>query len=85
MVLVTSDTNSSLWVINFGVSFHASSCTEALTNYKEGKFGNLYLGDNKACEIVGKGDILLSLGGAKLLLKDVRHALKLKRNPISVS
>ena len=55
-------------------------------NYQEGKFSEVYLGDNKACEIVGKGDILLSLkGGVKWLLKNVRHIPKLKRNLISVS
>ena len=44
------------------------------------------MGDNKACEIVGKGDILLSIeGGAQFLLQDVRHVPKLKRILIFVS
>ena len=86
LVLTTSDTTPDSWVIDSGASFHASSCSEAFTNYKEGKFGNVYLGDNKACEIVGKGDILLSIkGGGQLLLQDVRYVPKLKRNLISVS
>ncbi len=86
LVLVTSETTSNSWVIDSKASFHASSCSEAFTNYKEGKFGNVYLGDNKACEIVGKGDILLSIeGGTQLLLQDVRHVPKLKRNLIFVN
>ena len=86
LVLLTSDTTSNSWVIDSGASFHASSCSEAFTNYKEGKFGNVYLGDNKPCEIVGKGDILLSIeGGNQLLLEDVRHVPKLKINFIYVS
>lgn len=70
LVLATSDTTLNSWVIDSGASFHASSCSEAFTNYKEGKL---------ACEIIGKGDILLS---AQLLLQDVRHVPKLKRNLI---
>lgn len=54
-------------------------------NYEKGQFGNVFLGDNKACEIAGKGDVLLLLEGGKTwLLKDVRHVPKLKRNLISV-
>ena len=86
LVLTTSETTSDSWVIDSGASFHASSCSKAFTNYKEGKFGNVYLGDNKACEIVGKGDILLSIeGGAQLLLQDVRLVPKLKRKIIFFS
>ena len=59
---------------------------EYISNYQEGKFGEVYLGDNKVCETVGEADILLSLkGGVKWLLKDVHHVPKLKRNLIFVS
>lgn len=86
LILSTTETTSASWVLDSGASFHATSCTECFSNYQEGKFGVVYLGDNKACEIIGKRDILLSLkGGVKWLLKDVRHVPKLKRNLISVS
>ena len=59
---------------------------ECFSNYQEGKFLEVYFCDNKACEIIGKGDILLSLkGGIKWLLKHVHHVPKLKRNLITVS
>lgn len=59
---------------------------DCFTNYHEGQFGEVFLGDNKSCEIIGKGDILLQLeDGGQWLLKDVRHVPNLKRNLISVS
>jgi len=43
------------------------------------------LGDDESCDIVGKGDVMISLSnGLTLKLKNVRHVLKLKRNLISV-
>ena len=86
LILSTSDTKSDSWVIDSGASFHATSCTDCFTNYHEGQFGEVFLGDNKSCEIIGKGDILLQLeDGGQWLLKDVHHVPKLKRNLISVS
>jgi len=55
LVLATSDTTSNSWVIDSRALLHASSCSKAFPNYKEGKFGNVYLGDKKSCEILGKG------------------------------
>lgn len=46
----------------------------------------VYLGDDKACNIIGRGDVRLSLpNGGTWLLTDVRHIPSLKRNLISVS
>ena len=59
LVISTSDTKLDSWVIDFGASFHATSCTNCFTNCHEGQFGEVFLGDNKSSEIVGKGDILL--------------------------
>ena len=66
LILSTTETTSASWVLDSGASFHATSCMECFSNYQEGKFSDVYLGDNKACEIIGKRDILLSLkGGVK--------------------
>lgn len=86
LVLAAGNTDSDSLVLNFGASFHATPCQSAFTNYHEGMFGKVFLGDNKECDIVGKGDILLSLkNGSKWILKDVRHVPTLKHNLISVS
>ena len=48
-------------------------------------FGQVFLRDNKECDIVGKGVVLLSLkNGSKWLLKDIKHVPTLKRNLICV-
>ena len=45
----------------------------------------VYLRDNEPCDIVGKGDVMVSLSnGSTLKLRNVRHVPKLKRNLISV-
>ena len=59
LILSTSDSKSDSWVIDSATSFHATSCTDCFTNYHEGQFGEVFLGDNKSCEIVGKVDIFL--------------------------
>lgn len=77
LVFSTVDITSDSWVLDSKTSYHATSCMEAFMNYHKGQFKNVFLGDNKACEIVGKGDVLLPLEGGKTwLLKDVRHVPK---------
>lgn len=79
LIRSTSDSKSDSWVIDSRASFHATSCMDYFTNYHEGQFGEVFLGDNKSYEIVGKGDILLQLeDGGQWLLKDVHHVPKLK-------
>ena len=46
--------------------------------------GKVYLRDDEPCDIVGKGDVVVSLSnGLTLKLRNVRHVPKLKRNLIS--
>ena len=86
MVLATGDIDSSLWILDSDTSFHATPCRSAFTNYYESMCGKVFLGDNKECDIVVRGDILLSLkNGSQWFLKDVRHVPTLMRNLISVS
>ena len=61
LVLAAGDMDSSSWVLDSGTSFHATPCRSAFTNYHEGMFGKVFLGDNKECDIISKGDILLSI------------------------
>jgi len=45
----------------------------------------VYLGDDEPCNIIGKGDVVVSpSNGSTLKLRNVRHAPKLKRNLISI-
>ena len=44
-----------LWVLDSGASFHATPHRGYFIDYVQGDFGIIYLGDNKSCQIVGKG------------------------------
>ena len=45
----------------------------------------MYSGDDKSCDIVRKGDVVVSLSNGSILkLRNVRHVPKLKKNLISV-
>ncbi|GFS46649.1 hypothetical protein Acr_00g0103530 [Actinidia rufa] len=73
------------WIIDSGASFHATPCMDVLQNYVQGNFGKVYLGDDEACNIVGKGDVQITQTDRTILkLKDVRHVPSITRNLISV-
>lgn len=59
LIISTSGTTSDSWMLDSDVSLHCTPCTRAFMNYQEGQFGRVYLGDNKECDIIGKGDVLL--------------------------
>jgi hypothetical protein len=45
------------WVVDSGDSFHATPHRKYFQDYVQGDFGQVYLGDDKPCKIVGKGKI----------------------------
>ena len=47
------------WILDSGASFHSSPSKELFQNFKSGNFGKVYLADNKALEIEGKGDVCI--------------------------
>ena len=47
------------WILDSGASFHSSTSKELFQNCKSGNFGKVYLADNKALEIEGKGDVCI--------------------------
>ena len=66
-------------------SFHATFRRDIFQNYVKGELEKVYLRNNESCDIVGKDDVMTSLFNESILkLRNVRHALKLKRNLISV-
>ena len=51
----------------------------------KGKLGKVYLGDDEPCDIVGKGDLMVSLSNdSTIKLRNVRYVPKLKRKLISI-
>ncbi|XP_069151999.1 uncharacterized protein [Solanum lycopersicum] len=45
------------WILDSGASFNSSPSKEFFQSFKSGNFGKVYLADNKALEIEGKGDV----------------------------
>ena len=68
-----------------GASFHTTPYREIIQNYVTGDFGNVYLADGSALDVVGIGDVRILLSnGSVWLLEKVRHIPDLRRNLISV-
>ncbi|RVX07359.1 Retrovirus-related Pol polyprotein from transposon TNT 1-94 [Vitis vinifera] len=73
------------WILDSGASFHTTPHREIIQNYVAGDFGKVYLADGSALDVVGLGDVRISLpNGSVWLLEKVRHILDLRRNLISV-
>ena len=72
------------WVVDSGASFHATPDKKYFQDYVQGDFGQVRLGDDRPCEIVGMGRFLVKQhNGNQWKLKEVRHVPDLKKNLIS--
>ena len=49
------------WMLDLRASFHATTHRKYFSNYVQGGFGYVYLGDDKACKVVVKGKVLIKL------------------------
>ncbi|KAD5962030.1 hypothetical protein E3N88_13503 [Mikania micrantha] len=73
------------WVLDSGCSFHMTYMEESFCDLEKKKMGTVRLGDDRACEILGIGNVLLKLkNGTELMLKSVRYVPDLKRSLISM-
>ncbi len=72
------------WVLDSGASFHATSHMDLFENYISRNFSKVYLGDDQACDIIGKGDVKIQLNGSIWKLDNVRHVPDLRKNLISI-
>ena len=83
-LILSLDNTTESWVVDSGASFHTTRYKEYFQDYVQGDFGQVYLGDDGPCKIVGKGNIQLRLPNRnKWLLKYVKHVPDLRRNLIS--
>ncbi|RVW62119.1 Retrovirus-related Pol polyprotein from transposon TNT 1-94 [Vitis vinifera] len=84
-LLLAVDSPLDDWVLDSGASFHTTPHREIIQNYVAGDFGKVYLADGSALDVVGLGDVRISLpNGSVWLLEKVRHIPDLRRNLISV-
>ncbi|KAH9294939.1 hypothetical protein KI387_038527, partial [Taxus chinensis] len=54
-LILSLDNISESWVLDLGASFHAMPHRHYCTNFVQGDFGHVYLGDDEPCNIVRKG------------------------------
>ncbi|CAO2827530.1 unnamed protein product [Amaranthus hypochondriacus] len=72
------------WVLDSGASFHATSNKNFFEKYVNRNLGQVYLGDDQPCDIVGQGNVKIKLNGSAWELKDVKHVPDLRKNLIFV-
>ena len=83
-LILSLDNINDAQVVDLGASFHATPYRKYFQDYVQGDFGYVYLGDDKAYNIVGKGKVLVMLQNKdQWMLNHVRHILDLRRNLIS--
>ena len=54
-LILSLDNIYECWVVDSGASFHATPNRKYFKDYVQGDFGQVYLGDDEPCKIVGKG------------------------------
>jgi hypothetical protein len=83
-LILSLDNITEYWVVYSRVSFHATPLRKYFQDYVQGDFGQVHLGDDGPCKIVGMGNIQIKKNnGNQLLLKEVRHVPNLRKNLIS--
>ena len=66
------------WILYSGAFFHSSPSKELFQNFKSENFEKVYLADNKALEIEGKGDVCIkTTSGNQWTLEDVLGSRKI--------
>ncbi|KAL5563211.1 hypothetical protein UlMin_032958 [Ulmus minor] len=85
-VLVVSTKHSDRhWIMDSGCSFHMTPNGGWFEDYKEINGGQVLLGNNKPCKVIGIGSVRIKThDGIERILSNVRHVPELKRNLISL-
>ena len=84
-VLVASTSHSDKWIMDSGCSYHMTSNGGWFEDYKETNGGQVLLGNNSPCKVIGIGSVRIKThDGLERVLPDVRHVPELKRNLISL-
>ena len=84
-LILSVDNISESWVVDSGASFYATPDRKHFLDYVQGDFGQVQLGDNRPCKIVGMGNVKIKQrNGNQWLLKEVKHVPDLSKNLISI-
>jgi hypothetical protein len=73
------------WVVDSRASIHATPHRKHFLDYVQGDFGQVHLGDDAACKIVGMGKVKIKKrNGKQWLLKEVINFPDIRKNLISI-
>ncbi|GJX75491.1 transposable element [Tanacetum coccineum] len=73
------------WIMDSACSFHMSPNRDWFVTYEEFDGGNVFMGNDSPCKVVGIGTIQIRMhDGVVRTLTDVRHVPDLKKNLISL-
>jgi hypothetical protein len=83
-LILSIDNISESWVVYSGASFHATPHRKHFLDYVQSDFGQIHLGDDAPCKIVGMGRVKIKQrNGNQWLLKEVRHVPDIRKILIS--
>jgi hypothetical protein len=83
-LIISLDNTIESWVVDSRASFHATPHRKVFQDYVQGDFGQVYLGDDEPCQIVGMGKVKIKKNnGNEWLLKEVIYIPYMSRNIIS--
>lgn len=73
------------WMLDCGAYYHVTPHREWFSTYRQGRYGNIKLGDSFTCEINGIGNIFCEFpNGSLFTLQNVRHVSALTKSLISI-
>ena len=85
VLTITLNQNHEEWVLDSGCTYHMRPRIDWFSSYQEFNGGNVLLGNNMSCSVVGIGTVAINMfDGMKSTLKEVRHVPDLKINLISL-
>nr|GEY00211.1 retrovirus-related Pol polyprotein from transposon TNT 1-94 [Tanacetum cinerariifolium] len=83
LLMVVSEERFLEWIMDSSGSFHMTSRRDFLFDFKEFNGGTILLGDNRACAIMGIGNVRVQMkDGSSFVLENVHYIPELKRNLI---
>ncbi|KAC9819660.1 hypothetical protein E3N88_45208 [Mikania micrantha] len=85
VLMATEGNTGDGWVLDSGCSFHMTYLKDSFCNLEMKKQGTVKLGDDRSCDVIGIGDVVLKLNnGTEIKLNEVRYVPELKRSLISM-
>jgi hypothetical protein len=84
-LILSIDNISESWLVDSEASFHATPHRKHFLDYVQGDFGQVHLGGDAPCKIVGMRKVnIKQRNGNQWLFKKVRHVPNLRKNLISI-